>query len=83
MYPEDRNVAETHQSKHCSEFFYYYYYFLCTCLAQINRRERRFFEICIPRMRLRNNGPDVSPTSVLQNLNQGDGRKGRTDAITS
>ena len=38
------------------------------CLTPIYSRERRFFEICIPRMRLRNNGPDVGPTSLLQML---------------
>jgi len=34
-------------------------------------------------MRLRNNGSNVGLASLLQNLNQGDGRKERTDAITS
>ena len=50
------------------------------CLAPIYRRERRFFEICIPSMRLRNNGPDVGPTSLLQILIR-EMRKGRTDTI--
>ena len=38
------------------------------CLAPICRRERRFFEICMPGMRLRNNGSNVGPTSLLQML---------------
>ena len=38
------------------------------CLAPIYRRERRFFEICMPGMRLRNNGSNVGPTSLLQML---------------
>ena len=38
------------------------------CLTAIYRRERRFFEICILGVRLRNNGPDVGPTSLLQIL---------------
>jgi len=38
------------------------------CLTPIYRRERRFFDICIPGVRLRNNGPDVGPTSLLQIL---------------
>ena len=54
------------------------------CLAPIYRRERKFFEICIPailRKRLRNNGPDVGPTSLLQILIRDTG-KGRMDTIT-
>ena len=44
------------------------------CLAPIYRRERRFFDICIPGVRLRNNGSNVGPTSLLQILVvQGDG----------
>ena len=35
------------------------------CLDPIYRRERRFFDICIPSMRLRNNGSNVGPTSLL------------------
>ena len=49
------------------------------CLAPIYRRERRFFDICIPGVRLRNNGSNVGPTSLLQILVvQGDweGEKG-------
>ena len=38
------------------------------CLAPIYRRERRFFEICMPGVRLRNNGSNVGPTSLLQML---------------
>ena len=41
---------------------------LRSCLAPIYRRERTFFEICIPGVRLRNNGPDVGPTGLLQVL---------------
>ena len=50
------------------------------CLAPIYRRERRFFEICIPSMRLRNNGPDVGPNSLLKILKREMG-KGRMDTI--
>ena len=35
------------------------------CLAPVYRRERRFFEICIPGVRLSNNSPGVGPTSLL------------------
>ena len=46
------------------------------CLSPIYRRERRFFDICIPNARLRNNGSNVSPTSLLQILViQGDGER--------
>jgi len=38
------------------------------CLAPIYRRERRFFEIYMPGVRLRNNGSNVGPTSLLQML---------------
>jgi len=38
------------------------------CLAPIYRRERKFFEICMPGVRLRNNGSNVGPTSLLQML---------------
>ena len=31
-------------------------------------RERRFFDICIADVRLRNNGSNVGPTSLLQIL---------------
>ena len=51
------------------------------CLTLINRRERRFFEIRIPGVTLRNNGPDVGLTSLLQILIREMG-KGRTDTIT-
>ena len=50
-------------------------------LTPIYRREKRFFDICIPGVRLRNNGPDVGPTSLLQILIREMG-KGRTDTIT-
>jgi len=39
-----------------------------TCLAPIYRRERRFFEICMPGVRLRNSGSNVGLTSLLQML---------------
>ena len=45
------------------------------CLTPIYQRERRFFDVCIPGMRLSNNGSNVGPTSLLQNLNQGDGER--------
>ena len=38
------------------------------CLTPIYRRERRFFEICIPGVRLRNNDSNVGLTSLLQML---------------
>jgi len=41
---------------------------VCTCLAPIYRREKRSFDVCIPGMRLRNNGADIGPTSLLQML---------------
>ena len=37
------------------------------CLTPIYRRERRFFDICIPGVRL-NNGSNVGPISLLQML---------------
>ena len=43
-------------------------YAIKKCLAPIYRRERRFFEISMPGMRLRNNGSNVGPTSLLQML---------------
>jgi len=49
------------------------------CLTPIYRRERRFFDICIPGVRLRNNGSNVGPTSLLQILvirGEGEGEKG-------
>jgi len=54
---------------------------LCHCLAPICRRERRFFDICIPGVRLRNNSSNVVLTSLLQILIREMG-KGRTDTIT-
>ena len=48
--------------------FYRSVLFLSVCLAPIYRRERRFFEICLPGVRLRNNGSNVGPTSLLQML---------------
>ena len=38
------------------------------CLAPIYRRERRFVDVCIPGMRLRNSGSNVGLTSLLQLL---------------
>ena len=50
------------------------------CLAPIYRRERRFFEIRMPGVRLRNNGSNVGPTSLLQILAiQGDGEGEKDD----
>jgi len=49
------------------------------CLAPIYRREKRFFEICMPGVRLRNSGSNVGPTSLLQILvihGDGEGEKG-------
>jgi len=44
------------------------------CLTPIYRRERRFFDICIPNVRLRNNSSNGDLISLLQILtNQGDG----------
>ena len=51
------------------------------CLAPNYRREKRFFDICIPGVRLQNNGSNVGPTSLLQILIREMG-KGRTDTIT-
>ena len=51
---------------------------LC-CLTPIYRRERRFFDIRIPGMRLRNNSSNVGPASLLQILvvqGDGEGEKG-------
>ena len=41
---------------------------LVWCLAPVYCRERRFFDICTFDMRLRNNGSNVGPTSLLQIL---------------
>ena len=47
---------------------------LTKCLAPVYRREfigslvYRFFEISMPGVRLRNNGSNVGPTSLLQML---------------
>ena len=38
---------------------------MALCLAPVYRRERRFFEICVPDVRLRNNGSNVGLTSLL------------------
>jgi len=44
------------------------------CLPPIYRRERRFIDIFLPNLRLRNNGSNISLTSLLQILVvQGDG----------
>jgi len=50
-------------------------------LIPIYKRERRFFDICIPGVRLRDNVPDVGLTGLLQILIREMG-KGRTDTIT-
>ena len=54
--------------------------FVTICLTPIYRRERRFFQICIPSMRLRNNCPGVGPTSLLQMLIR-EMKKGKTDTF--
>lgn len=48
------------------------------CLAPIDRTERRFFDISIPAVRLRNNSSNVGPTSLLPILirEMGNGRMG-------
>ena len=51
------------------------------CPTPIYRRERRYFELCMPGVRLRNNGSNVGPTSLLQILIR-EMWKGRTDTIT-
>ena len=33
------------------------------CPAPTDRRERGFFDVCLPGVRLRSNGPDVGPTA--------------------
>ena len=38
------------------------------CLNPIYRRERRFFDVCIPGVRLSNNSSNVGLTSLLQML---------------
>ena len=55
---------------------------MCYCLTPTYRRERKFFDICIPGMRLRNNSSNVGPTSLLQILIREIG-KGRTNTITN
>ena len=46
------------------------------CFTPIYRRERRFFDICIPDVRLRNNSSNVRPTSLIQILiNHADGEE--------
>ena len=57
-------------------FSFYYHQFIpaCMCLPPIYRRERRFIDIFLPNLRLRNNGSNISLTSLLQILVvQGDG----------
>jgi len=61
------------------EVFKKYLDVVLRCLAPIYQRERRFFDICIPNVRLRNNGSNVCPTSLLQILaiqGEGEGKKG-------
>jgi len=44
------------------------------CPAPIYRRERKFFDICIPDVRSRNNSSNIGLTSLLQILvTKGDG----------
>ena len=50
------------------------------CLAPVYRREKRFSDICIPCVRLTNNGLNVGLTSLLQTLIRKTG-KGRKDTI--
>ena len=50
------------------------------CLTPIYRGKRRLFDICIPDLRLRNNGSNVGPTSLLQILISEMG-KGRSETI--
>ena len=58
-----------------------------SCLTAIYQRERRFFDICIPDVRLSNSGSNAGLNSLLQILiHQGDGegkagnRKDRKEA---
>ena len=46
------------------------------CLAPIYRRERRFFEICMPGVRLRNNGSNGWSDQFITNVNKGDEERG-------
>jgi len=49
------------------------------CLTPIYRRERRFFDICIPGVKLRNSSSNIGQTSLLQILviqGDGEGEKG-------
>jgi len=54
-----------------------------SCLTPVYRRERRFFDVYIPGMSLRNNSSNVGSTSLLQILvvqGNGEGEKdGRKD----
>ena len=51
---------------------------LLLCLASIYRRERSFFDICIPGVRLRNNSSNVGPTSLIQILIREMGKRRQT-----
>ena len=77
-----------------SVFFSYMFKILTWCLdltitmkkinsnyfTPIYRRERRFFDICILDVRLRNNGSNVGPITLLQILViQGDGEGKKRD----
>ena len=58
-----------------------YFFFLQDKIkyTPIYQRERRFFDVGMPGMRLRNNGSNVGPTSLLQILviqGDGEGEKG-------
>jgi len=47
---------------------------ICGYLTSVYRKVRRFFDMCIPNVRLRNNGSNVGLKSLLQILiKQGDG----------
>ena len=46
------------------------------CLAPNYRRERRFFEICMPGVRLRNNGSNGWSDQFITNVNKGDEERG-------
>jgi len=43
-------------------------FLLVHCLNPIYRRERRFFDICISGVRLRNSGSNAGPTRILEIL---------------
>jgi len=57
-----------HFKGNCPFALFFPVFSLAYSLIPIYRRERRFFHICIPYVRLRNNGSNVGPTSLLQIL---------------